>query len=289
MARAKSMAVDIDGSELKISVEQVTPAMAAQLLSDNLGNRNVRPSRVDQYAQDMKAGRWRFDAEPLKFTAGGRLLDGQHRLRAVIEADVPVWFVIVRGLDVGCQLTMDSGAGRSLADFLKFRGERNITHLAALASADAKWNLIGPAAAFGSGHQVVSRSQIMDWFDHHADDLREATHRGSVITVATDRIMPATMAGVLWLAFTRIDPDAADEFWTAFTSYEPLPDGHPARTLRTTLTRLRDQSNAAVGTSPRFKAAITIKSWNRFRDGQTANVLSWHPAGAKSEGFPIPR
>ncbi|WP_181281129.1 hypothetical protein [Bifidobacterium callitrichos] len=35
MARAKSMAVDIDGNELKISVEQVSPVMAAQLLSDN--------------------------------------------------------------------------------------------------------------------------------------------------------------------------------------------------------------------------------------------------------------
>lgn len=69
----------------------VTPAMATKWLEEgNTHNRKVRDSVVMRYAADMKAGRWKQTHQGIAFNGDGTLLDGQHRLFAIIEADTEV-------------------------------------------------------------------------------------------------------------------------------------------------------------------------------------------------------
>lgn len=54
--------------------------------------------------------------EPIKFAHNGRLLDGQQRLMALVDANVAVDFLVVRGLDETCDIPgRDRGLGRSAA------------------------------------------------------------------------------------------------------------------------------------------------------------------------------
>jgi hypothetical protein len=68
----------------------VTPELAAKWLELNDHNRGVVTARVDQYAADMRRGEWRVNGEAIKISADGKILDGQHRLLAVLEADVAI-------------------------------------------------------------------------------------------------------------------------------------------------------------------------------------------------------
>jgi hypothetical protein len=86
MARTRSAV----GKRLTISLEMITPDMAADLLAVNVSNRNVRQRRVDQYARDMQVGRWQPTGEPITISDTGKLLNGQHRLMAVVQAGVTV-------------------------------------------------------------------------------------------------------------------------------------------------------------------------------------------------------
>ena len=72
------------------AVMEVTPTMAARWLEGNTHNRPVNPGHVERLASEMKAGRWRVTHQGVAFSPGGRLLDGQHRLWAIVMADVPV-------------------------------------------------------------------------------------------------------------------------------------------------------------------------------------------------------
>lgn len=90
-------------------VRKVTPELAKTWLGTTEKNRTFRKSRVAQYAADMKAGRWQLNGEAIKFDKNGHLLNGQHRLHAVVRADTTVPMLVISGLDPETRTTMDSG------------------------------------------------------------------------------------------------------------------------------------------------------------------------------------
>ena len=64
----------------------VTPEMADKWLSNQAVNRRVSQSVVDRYVQAMESGVWiASERMPLSFLPDGRLVDGQHRLAALIK------------------------------------------------------------------------------------------------------------------------------------------------------------------------------------------------------------
>ena len=83
------------------TVETITPAMAEEYLRHNDHNPRKTASRrqVESYARDMAAGKWFINGEPIVFDANGDLKNGQHRLMAIIKANVPVEMYVVRGIN----------------------------------------------------------------------------------------------------------------------------------------------------------------------------------------------
>ena len=82
-----------------VKLVTVTPDMAFEMLEKNTRNRKVDEKRVRQYAKDMKSSRWALNGSTIVIAEDGTLLDGQHRLWAVIEANVPVQLLIVYNAD----------------------------------------------------------------------------------------------------------------------------------------------------------------------------------------------
>ena len=48
---------------------------------------------------EMQDGKWRLNGKTICFDSTGRLLNGQHRLSAVVRSGVTLTTVVVRGLD----------------------------------------------------------------------------------------------------------------------------------------------------------------------------------------------
>lgn len=99
--------------EIRTEVVEVTPRTAAEWLTLNRRNRRARTLLVSKYAADMAAGQWRMAGEPIKFDTSGNLLDGQHRLSAVMLSGATVTMLVVRGLPPESQAVMDSGSART--------------------------------------------------------------------------------------------------------------------------------------------------------------------------------
>lgn len=71
-------------------VLDITPVLSASWLEKNDGNRPINWSYVSQLARDMRAGRFVLTHQGIAFDTEGKLIDGQHRLWAILEAEVTV-------------------------------------------------------------------------------------------------------------------------------------------------------------------------------------------------------
>lgn len=96
--------------QIAVTEDIIGPAEAKAML-DKLhpGQRSVSEAVVKRYASSMRAGTWDLVPHGLVFDAEGHLVDGQHRLLAVVESGTEQMFTIstlppgasTRGIDRG--------------------------------------------------------------------------------------------------------------------------------------------------------------------------------------------
>lgn len=115
--------------------EQVdmTPELAKQLLGRNENNRNIARGRVNALARDMASGAWKTTPHGVVVGADGRLIDGQHRLHAVVKAGLTVPMVVVRDAPNDCVWGIDRGGVRKPSHDLKMQGSKHPSLLATCA------------------------------------------------------------------------------------------------------------------------------------------------------------
>ncbi len=96
---------------MESKIEKLTPEIAMEILDNhNPKNRSVSENTVQSYATDMRNGKWQMTHQGLAFDVNGNLLDGQHRLWAIVFAGVPVEMMVTRNLPVETKqgFTMDA-------------------------------------------------------------------------------------------------------------------------------------------------------------------------------------
>ena len=98
-------------------VMTISPELAQTMLETSPGNRDIRINRVATYSGAMTRGEWMV-AQPLMFDRNGQLRDGHHRLRALIEADMTLDFLVVTGIREDAYRVMDVGLTRTLTDLV---------------------------------------------------------------------------------------------------------------------------------------------------------------------------
>ena len=115
---------------MKADVENITPAKARAMLAGNSMNRSLSERRTKRFAEEIKRGAWLDNGASIVMN-GRTLLDGQHRLSAIVESGVAVDMVVVRDVDPDAFTSIDTGESRRLKDVLKIKGEVNDGALAA--------------------------------------------------------------------------------------------------------------------------------------------------------------
>lgn len=118
-------------ANVQVTFENITPAQAQSYLLKNQKNRTPRKRIIDEYASAMRAGKWAPVGDPIRFDINGVLMDGQHRLSAIVSYGHPVPMFVARGIDPKHMAQIDIGCKRKPGDFLKFRGHINTNSLGA--------------------------------------------------------------------------------------------------------------------------------------------------------------
>ena len=121
-------------SPFKVQFENITPERAAYLLSqrsditfgsglETTGNRNLNFTRVEQYVREMRGGEggtyWRTTHQGIALDEHGNLIDGQHRLWAIILSGLPQVMLVAIGVPAATFYLLDQGLARSASAFVR--------------------------------------------------------------------------------------------------------------------------------------------------------------------------
>lgn len=249
--------------------ELVDPETAQKWLEFNEKNRKVRVSTVDMYARDLRAGRWMVTGDPLRFDHTGRLIDGQHRLRAVVKANMAAWFLVVRGVEPEVQRVLDTQARRTAAEALRLSGFERNTHLVAGIARSAlvytKF-LNNEECPVYSSAPAASHSEVEAWVRDHPE-ISEAAVMANLLNKAAGNGVVAW--GLSWTKLMGIDPVMARYFFETTANFKTEGKGDPRFALLT-----YDPVGKTRGRLGMGEMLIAISTaWNYYRRGENLDVI----------------
>lgn len=236
---------------IQVEVVEITPAWAADLLTRNPKNRNLRKSHAEAIARDMSRGDWQFNGDAIRLNGDGSVIDGQHRLTGCVLAGVPFKTLLVRGLSSDVRATIDSGAGRTIADRLGMSGVPNSHTVAA-----AIRLMVGLATGQG-GRAVVTPSEALRVMQAHPDVVKSAA--------ACHHAFPgmgSTLTAFHYIGTVTDGADTADTFIEVWKTGVPFYSGDAAHILRERVIRDRGTYQQVKGHD---RLPLVISAWRAFR------------------------
>jgi len=141
--------------------ERIGPREAIEYLATTL-NRKWLSSATAKPLRDMQTGRFGVTHQGIAFDDLGRLIDGQHRLWAIVLSGLPQILQVTRGLSTAAQGVIDENVPRSLAARAKIVYGRELTP-----------QDVGTAARMLAGFKKLSltATELLLFIEKHRDAI----------------------------------------------------------------------------------------------------------------------
>lgn len=261
---------------INIEVVIISPEMARDILdfSEKSGSRNRRlsPAVVKRYANDMKRGNWKTTGAAISLTSEGILIDGQHRLNAIVVSGVPVEMVVARGVQKDAFNVMDQGKRRDLADLLYIDGFRQYTSYIGAAAKQIHYYVTHGGFIANYIHAYISYNEVRIVVEHHQDEMIDAAREYLGASKGGRSLLPPSVFIALWVLFGSVDPRRNAVFMNTIMTGVNLSEDDPRLVLRRYLIDIKN-SKGVKTRDMAFLAAYVIAAWNKFISGQTCQHL----------------
>jgi hypothetical protein len=257
-----------------------TPETAEKALADFGPNRTPSASTVQKYARMMQAGQWLQAGDPVRVTADGTYIDGEHRLRAIILAGITVRLPVMYGVPAEAMKVVDTGRGRQYKHILQIGGAYGASELAPIVRRMFLWD--AGIHFTGAGKKITpSPIELDDYLAAHPELIEVARK----VKAGRPPSVGGAAFGTCMAIFSRLSADSADSFCDAWVTGINLPTGHPVLALRDRIAR--DTGSYGKSTGSDFKIALACCAWNAFREARTLSKIQL-PAGFPVT-YPVPR
>lgn len=260
---------------MKVETVTITPEIAEEMLTNNTCNRPVKRLHVAFLVNELVAGRWKFNGDPVRIGFDGSLIDGQHRLEAVMQSGVAIKTLLITGLDPEVFDTIDSGALRSAGDTLSVAGEKNGRNLAA---ALVVANDLSRGKTDFNRSIKISNAEILNMLSQH-EAIKDSMCWGRSLV----RLAPCSIVVALHYLFSQQNPNRANAFFEAVHTGVGLDIDSPVYLLRQ---RLIDNATAKGKMTRRYMAALFVKAWNAYASSRKLKYLRFRETGDCPEPFP---
>lgn len=235
----------------------------------------------------MKAGRWKQNGQPIIFGKSGALLNGQHRLKAIIASNKTIECLIVYGVDDDTFDTIDDGNKRSLADVFAIKEEFKPQ----LLSAGVRFLWVYATGMIETRDlrkgTIATKPLLENTLKKHPG-LRDSTRFYSMLKSRPGGLLiPAGMAIGLHYLFHLVDEKKADEFFNVFQSGIGLNETSPILALRNRLISAQREVSTNVTNSALY--FYTIRTWNAYMSDEPLRRLQFTPGEPPPEIENLPK
>lgn len=188
---------------ITFTLETISPHVAKQYLERNKKNRLITRERVNSLARDIESGAFMVTHQCIAFNANGDLIDGQHRLSAVVASGKTVQIYVARyeRTETAMALPFDNGLTRKHYDILDIT--RKQTELAS-----AVLRIKGGANTFTS-------ADIQACVDRHEAEFKSVLECSS--NTAKHRSSAGAKAAIALLI--RKSPEASNEIIKQYVKF----------------------------------------------------------------------
>lgn len=254
----------------------LTPEMATQLLEHNTHNRPIQDQHVKRIAGQIVAGKWKYNGDTIKVSVDGGVLDGQHRLWAVVESKIPIETVIVHGIEREAFSTIDTlRRPRSGADVLALNG---VNRYRAATSSALQWLIRWQRGSIENYRDAKSRVEN--------SDVELAYHENASMERAIERVqcvkglVNPSLLGFFYFVLANRSPELAERMVNTLANPAGVAINDPFFRLRMYFNSDRTRKDPIV------TIALMIKAANAAFYGREVKNLNWISQGQKPEPFP---
>lgn len=279
---------------LIIEVKEVTPEMANEILTNHNGlNRKINKKHVSALALNMTRGTWKFNGDTIRFDDKGNLIDGQHRLSAIVESNKSMTMLFVSGLDTSIIRTIDQETKpRNLGDILKMD---NVKYAAKIASCLNRYfaikancnSFIDSNRTYGSSAATsvnVTKAEYTvydkyDEYNQHADFWQYVVKYASDCNASFNILKVAEIAAMY--AYLVYDKQHSDEEVKGFFDRIFYDQIDCALLLKFRKLFIKDKSSVSP-MMPKTRSGILIKVWNMYHSNDWNNLdIKFNPIKEK--------
>jgi hypothetical protein len=238
------------------------------LLPDN--QRSVGKASFRRICEALEGGWWnQFNGETIKFDRNGSLVDGQHRVLAVLRTGVdmivPVWY----GCSADSISTIDTGKSRSLGDVLKINGFSNTNQAASVVSNIMSYSEYG---YIQKASPCIARG--LEWAKNNSADLYKSIKAAQVART----YLPVSIGGTLYYFYSKVDSGGAAKMFAEFKAGTNRCNA--IEMFKDTISRIQKKSGVTM--SAQWKMSVATKAFNAYFIGDDIKGLRWN----KSERIP---
>lgn len=263
--------VTINGKTVSIGVEKITPEQAGRLVELSEGtNRKTRESVVRQYASEMERGKWYTTGDPLRFDASGLLRDGRNRMSALKRCDKPLEFLVVEGIDDDAMSVIDTGAKRSLDNYLQIFYKSYVAGAASIVRAKMVLDKGCIHQGQSESNAGISRSQQVDEYAEYETEYNYAVGVGKEVSRLTNGACTQTEVGALYMYLIYKKGKDKDQVKTFFDTFGTVSraEKSPFNTVISLLGNKRECKGAE-------RVKLYIRCWNSWLNNYKTKLRSY--------------
>lgn len=259
-------------------VETITPEKAQEYLNKSGGNRNISKVVVDSYAITMKEGKWLLNGEAIVFDIDDILLNGHHRLHAIIKAGVPIQTFVTRGVEHDSYTTFDCGRHRTVGQLIGMQGIANYNTVAAAISTSYK---LANNLAVGENHGIEkgrgrTNTFMIELFNQDRELYVECGAFAVEMRHKCNILESSIIGGVTHFLVRNCGYNK--EFVKGFFRSVCSLDTCELPILDMLRKRLIENKTSLRKTPRVVIVALIIKTWNFYVSGKTRKILAFDPS-----------
>lgn len=258
-------------SHVKIELRRATPEWAREELEkNNKGNRHLTTSWMRLRAA-IERGAWQVNGEAVMFDRSGKLINGQHRLKAVAESGIAVPVFVFYGINPDAFSTYDQGRRRSPGDVLSIIGHVNCNSLAAALAWQKKYEAGEMELAGSTGIPNDQAIKIAEDYPEMAECVAAA------VGPYRNKVIPPSLTAFLLYQFSARDTELAKQFFERVALGINVPRESHEFLLR------RQLEDKPMGRRHDLMArsicALSFITFNRMRRGEPVpRFIKWDPS-----------
>lgn len=270
---------------IKTAIETITPEIAKAYLEHNTTNRNPNKNQVAYYARMMSEGKWVLNGESIIFDSEGNLIDGQHRLMAVVLANTPIQAIVVRDVEHEAFITIDRGKTRSISDAFSIKGISNSHRVSSIIRRFIIMNRMNTLGSLGSlqttggtektGKNKVSIQETLEEYNLRPEFWQEENSFASSCCSRFNILSGTEIATVSsYLQLTKgYSAEVVHNFFKQIFFEEHTKNKTLALFRRMAI---NDAMKERGRMTSLYKTQILVKSWEAYKKNIEYKVLRWN-------------